>query len=194
MVHFRVREPPKPPPHVFGLSSPSNMLSKLGWEIRQFKIRLATAPDDFWGSGDLCYMAFNAAVTAYHYGDWAWRALGEDSRNHVAEKHKFEQSRNARTDLTRFIDAMRSRRSISAHRLRTGPSIWGQRANPVPHSTPRQFGIFEPTRILEKYTPIWLSKTAMTKFHSNRFWTMLLFWEKLYRELGFIEIRFIEAD
>jgi hypothetical protein len=193
---FRIREWPKPPDHVFGLATPSHMLHKLSWEIRRFKDRLKTAPEDLWGTTELCYMAFNAAVTAFHCGDWAWRALGVEARLKVARKYRFDLIGKERDDLGNFLKAMRRRRAIDICRSIANGSkhmgASGKPESPFSVSTVWEFRAEPDVGQTVSYLAVQDGDTLLRV--EDVFDDAFLFWESLYRDLGFIEDRFIEAD
>ena len=71
-------EVPKPTdiPNVFGLSQPQHMVSKLYFEIMKLMDSLSV-----WTKGqefpEPLFIAFNAAVTAWHITDWLWESRAE---------------------------------------------------------------------------------------------------------------------
>ena len=58
----------------FGLESCRDLLNKLEWEEKRLK---DTDEQDVEG---LMYNAFNAAVTAWHIGDWVWGDMSPEQR------------------------------------------------------------------------------------------------------------------
>lgn len=191
-----VRNPPKPPDYVFGLATPADMLRKLGWEIRQFRDRLATASEDLWGRSDLYYIAFNVAVTAFHCGDWAWRSLGAKAQMQVAEEYAFTRSGNLKTDTVRFMDAMCKRRSIDLCRSIANGSkhmgTSGKPNKPFSVSTIWEFRSDEDDGRTVTYLAV-QDGDAVLRVEAV-FDDAFRYWESMYRNFGFVEDRFIDAD
>ena len=63
----------------YGLANARNLLQKLHWEIRSLDRANRSNPTELY------YIAFNAAVTAWHIGDWVWPALTEPQKKKIGE-------------------------------------------------------------------------------------------------------------
>jgi hypothetical protein len=93
--------------NVLAMHEPQHMLSKLLWEIREL-----TSVMSVWADNDEfpvpIFIAFNAAVTAWHITDWLWQSRPE-TRAVLAKRFNFthaETKNGLRVGLERFQDAM----------------------------------------------------------------------------------------
>jgi hypothetical protein len=75
-----IRQRPEPPGKTLVLATPSDVYSKLLWELGNLK-----------GSGaeealhdELAYHAYNFAVTAWHLIDWVWTASDDNLRTCIS--------------------------------------------------------------------------------------------------------------
>jgi hypothetical protein len=188
-----LREPPKLQ-EVFLLATPGHMLQKLFWEVRQFKTSLADT-DGVLPNVDPCYSAFNYAITALHCADWAWSAAGPESKDYLGNTFSFSVTGNDREDLLAFSDALgkQNRDFYICRQIANGSKH--MRRGPRPHSVhaaleftqwsddPQRVRLFD--LVIRDGDKIF---SAAEIFHR-----MAEFWEQLYRNVGFLEDKFIEG-
>jgi hypothetical protein len=79
--------PPSDIPNVFGMNQPQHMVTKLYAEIQQLTESLSV-----WTKSESfptpLFIAWNAAVTAWHLTDWLW-ASNQDTRVLLSKKYGF---------------------------------------------------------------------------------------------------------
>lgn len=105
-------EVPKPSdiPNVFGLNQPQHMVSKLYFEIMKLMDSLSvwTKVQEF---PEPLFIAFNAAVTAWHITDWLWESR-EETRTLLKKRFGLEVNVNEGSNkghgkgLNKFKDAV----------------------------------------------------------------------------------------
>jgi hypothetical protein len=188
-----IRDPPKLQ-EVFVLSTPQNMLDKLFWEVRAFNG--GTDTEDLFGYRNSGFAAFNCAVTALHCADWAWSAGGPETKSFLAEKFKFNISGNDRSDVIAFSDALEKadRDFYICRRLANGAKH--MRRGAQPHSVHAAVEFSPRSYETEgRYLVDFVVKDGdVTMLVSDVFARMCEFWERLYRQVGFIEDIFVEGS
>lgn len=98
----------------FALENCRDLLRKLEWEVAGLR---ATDPNDL---DELAFRAFNAAVTAWHMGDWVWADMTEDQRNGLRTdwKHRLSnlgEFRSRAREISRAIGLCREIATASKH-------------------------------------------------------------------------------
>jgi hypothetical protein len=81
----------------FGLENCRSLLNKLLWEKKHLESSLGDVEA-------LMFVAFNAAVTAWHLGDWVWADMTEEQRDALRIEWNLELK-----DRTEFLFALRQR-------------------------------------------------------------------------------------
>lgn len=106
---LEVTEAPKPSDiqNVFGLNKPQHMLSKLLWEIDNLSRSLSvwTKRGEF---PEPLFIAYNAAVTAWHITDWLWQSSPE-IRTILAKRYALiitDSSAGLRKGLEKFQESV----------------------------------------------------------------------------------------
>ena len=194
LAMFIIKEPPKPPKQVFHLATPAHMLAKLGWEIRQFKSLLISAPSELWGAVHLSYGAFNTAVTAWHCGDWAWRSAGA-GKSELADRFGFRLNKNDRRNLDALYKAITAEcRELHICRdIANGSKHMG--ADGADPDVSVQV-IWQPTDAADAMN--WecylvILDRGETIRAEEVFERAFTYWERLFGELGYIEGQFIDV-
>jgi hypothetical protein len=188
-----IREPPKLQ-EVFDLSTPQHMLDKLFWEVDLFKGGL----DDpgVFGYRNSGFAAFNCAVTATHCADWAWSSAEQDTREALGVRFGFTVSGNERSDAVAFFDALEkaNRDFYICRKLANGAKH--MRRGPQPHPVEAVVEFSRRSYETEgRYLVDFVVKDGeVTNLVSDVFSRMCDFWERLYRDIGYLEPLFIEGD
>src|SRR5260370_25855460 len=90
---------------VFVLYKPSDMLSKLEWEIAQLTKTMfgqMGRPEAISQAG---YQAFNCAVTAWHLADWTWAHANDEGKNELAKGFGLSLKNRDRDNRDQFFEA-----------------------------------------------------------------------------------------
>ena len=182
---------PTPPQQVFHLATPAHMLAKLRWEIHQFKQSLDNT-ELLWRNTNIAYSAFNTAVTAWHCGDWAWRAAGVESRNGLSERFAFKLVQDEQKDLNAFLNAVAAdcRALHICRQIANGSKHMGaDRGDPAigaqviwtydESGTPAQFVMRDGPDIIPA---------------EHVFESAFDYWARLFGDIGYVEGRFVGPD
>jgi hypothetical protein len=88
------------------MHEPQHMLSKLLWEIRELTdvMSVWTENEEFPVP---IFIAFNAAVTAWHITDWLWQSRAQ-TRALLAERYKIEFSEGTQNGLRVGLERLQS--------------------------------------------------------------------------------------
>jgi hypothetical protein len=88
-----------------GLTSPSDLLGKFCWEIRQLTFR--QHPDENPNEAQLNgYRVFNCAVTGWQIAPWTWNCSDGALRLEIAARYGFSLVHQNRRNLERFCQAV----------------------------------------------------------------------------------------
>ncbi len=88
-----------------GLTSPSDLLGKFCWEIRQLTFR--RHPDENPNEAQLNgYRVFNCAVTGWQIAPWTWNCSDGALRLEIAARYGFSLVHQNRRNLERFCQAV----------------------------------------------------------------------------------------
>lgn len=187
---FKIPIPPEPPPNAFALATPVHMLYKLYWEIACLKRSIdATDSIDAWRAPS--YHAYNCAVTAWHCADWTWEYPDDAGRKTIAVMFSFVLSGNRRRDGDMFFDAIckRSRDVLISRQIANGSKHMKLRNN-----------LDDSVRVRNgwKTGPLANSPSIIDgeteRFALDVFAGAADYWEDLFREMGYLEDRFVTSD
>lgn len=163
------------------------MLYKLHWEISGLRKAIEDR-DNLYAWLQPAYHAYNCAVTAWHCADWAWEYPDKDEgREYIAGLLEFSCSGNRRVDSEAFFAAVcNASREVS---------ICRQIANGSKHMKLRNS---DPTiRVGHGWRPDPLASAPRIldsdteHFAQNIFERAAKYWERLFREIGYLEAEFI---
>lgn len=89
--------------NVFAMHEPQHMLSKLLWEIDKLITSLSVWTKNE-GFPEPIFIAFNAAVTAWHMTDWLWQSRPE-TRELLSKRYSFAFNEGTRNGLREGLEA-----------------------------------------------------------------------------------------
>ena len=94
---------PETPEKMVGLTSPSDMLGKFRWEIRQ--LTSVRHPDENPARLN-GYRVFNCAVTGWQIAPWTWNCSDGGLRLEIAARYGFSLVHQNRRNLERFCQVV----------------------------------------------------------------------------------------
>jgi hypothetical protein len=183
---------PKRLKEVFSLATPNHMLHKLYWEVSEFRKACLHQNEDSYSYAATGYIAFNCAVTALHCADWAWSAAESDTQQKLGSHLGFRIRGNSKSDVTAFSDALeRQNRDFYICRQIANGSKHMRREDPS-HSIEVSVECSPRTLVENRYIVDFVIRDGDEKMLALTIFERICeFWTEQYRDLGYIEDRFI---
>jgi hypothetical protein len=177
------------------------MLMKLRWEIDQLRKSLSAQTDQDAHLHAPAYHAFNCAVTAWHLADWVWQSI--DAEGHAFILSKLAVAPTGKKDFGLFTrELMRRHRALHICRqLATGskhkivemhpdPAVRAERAW---DSEPMRVGSGVGSRLVSYSIRLSIRDGEESRPALEVFDDAAQTWDRLLREWGFMEPRFVGA-
>lgn len=168
------------------------MLSKLGWEISQFRRTVARQQDILGAILFAGYQAFNCAVTAWHCADWAWAYADDDLKSRIADRFGFSLKSRDRQNLDAFYDAV----CRESEELKICRHIANSSKHLKLDGKKTELGFRATIGYAQAPEPIFMllvEKKGMPFSADEIFDRAFRYWQRLYGELGYVEGLFVDG-